>query len=81
MLNNLGCKGMIFLGNAKERVRRKAKSMALKKKEGAKGILEEKGLLIVGVVLLFIFRDVAIDLIQTLATFVGDKVKALFSGI
>lgn len=79
MLNNLGCKGMIFLGNAKERVRRKAKSMALKKKEGAKGILEEKGLLIVGVVLLFIFRDVAIDLIQTLATFVGDKVKALFS--
>ena len=79
MLNNLGCKGMIFLGNAKERVRRKAKSMVLKKKEGAKGILEEKGLLIVGVVLLFIFRDVAIDLIQTLATFVGDKVKALFS--
>ncbi|WP_373205806.1 hypothetical protein [Clostridium tertium] len=81
MLNNLGCKGMIFLGNAKERVRRKAKSMALKKKEGAKGILEENGLLIVGVVLLFIFRDVAIDLIQTLATFVGDKVKSLFSGI
>ncbi|MBS6502464.1 MAG: hypothetical protein KH415_12725 [Clostridium sp.] len=81
MLNNLGCKGMIFLGNAKERVRSKAKSMALKKKEGAKGILEEKGLLIVGVVLLFIFRDVAIDLIQTLATFVGDKVKSLFSGI
>ena len=79
MLNNLGCKGMIFLGNAKERVRRKAKSMVLKKKEGAKGILEENGLLIVGVVLLFIFRDVAIDLIQTLATFVGDKVKALFS--
>lgn len=79
MLNNLGCKGMIFLGNAKERVRSKAKSMVLKKKEGAKGILEEKGLLIVGVVLLFIFRDVAIDLIQTLATFVGDKVKALFS--
>ena len=81
MLNNLGCKGMIFLGNAKERVRSKAKSMVLKKKEGAKGILEEKGLLIVGVVLLFIFRDVAIDLIQTLATFVGDKVKSLFSGI
>ena len=81
MLNNLSCKGMIFLGNAKERVRRKAKSMALRKKEGAKGILEEKGLLIVGVVLLFIFRDVAIDLIQTLGTFVGDKVKSLFSGI
>ena len=79
MVNNLSCKGMIFLGNAKERIRRKAKSMALKKKEGAKGILEEKGLLIVGVVLLFIFRDVAMDLITTLGKFVGDKIKELFS--
>ena len=47
----------------------------------AKGILEENGMLIVGVVLLFIFRDAATVLIQTLTTFAGEKVKALFQGI
>ena len=38
-------------------------------------------MLIVGVVLLFIFRDAATVLIQTLTTFAGEKVKALFQGI
>ena len=38
-------------------------------------------MLIVGVVLLFIFRDAATVLIQTLTTFAGTKIQELFKGI
>ena len=69
--------GAILLGGLKD----KAKDIVAFKKDGAKGILEENGMLIVGVVLLFIFRDAATVLIQTLTTFAGTKVKELFNGI
>ena len=69
--------GAILLGGLKNKV----KDIVAFKKDGAKGILEENGMLIVGVVLLFIFRDAATVLIQTLTTFAGTKVKELFNGI
>jgi len=77
VLKNMNYGGSILLGGLKN----KAKDIVAFKKDGAKGILEENGMLIVGVVLLFIFRDAAIVLIQTLITFAGEKVKALFQGI
>ena len=69
--------GAVMAGRAKGKVR----NLLGFKKDGAKGILEENGMLIVGVVLLFIFRDAATVLIQTLTTFAGEKVQALFQGI
>ena len=77
VLKNMNYGGAILLGGLKN----KAKDIVAFKKDGAKGILEENGMLIVGVVLLFIFRDAATVLIQTLTTFAGEKVKALFLGI
>ena len=63
------------------RAKVKARNLLAFKKDGAKGILEENGMLIVGVVLLFIFRDAATVLIQTLTTFAGTKIQELFKGI
>ncbi|MBS6889780.1 MAG: hypothetical protein E6623_13035 [Clostridium perfringens] len=77
VLKNMNYGGAILLGGLKD----KAKDIVAFKKDGAKGILEENGMLIVGVVLLFIFRDAATVLIQTLTTFAGTKVKELFNGI
>jgi hypothetical protein len=77
VLKNMNYGGSILLGGLKN----KAKDIVAFKKDGAKGILEENGMLIVGVVLLFIFRDAATVLIQTLTTFAGTKVKELFNGI
>ena len=77
VLKNMNYGGAILLGGLKD----KAKDIVAFKKDGAKGILEENGMLIVGVVLLFIFRDAATVLIQTLTTFAGEKVKALCQGI
>ena len=77
VLKNMNYVGAILLGGLKN----KAKDIVAFKKDGAKGILEENGMLIVGVVLLFIFRDAATVLIQTLTTFAGTKVKELFNGI
>ncbi len=77
VLKNMNYGGAILLGGLKD----KAKDIVAFKKDGAKGILEENGMLIVGVVLLFIFRDAATVLIQTLTTFAGEEVKALFQGI
>ena len=77
VLKNMNYGGSILLGGLKN----KAKDIVAFKKDGAKGILEENGMLIVGVVLLFIFRDAATVLIQTLTTFAGEKVQALFQGI
>ncbi len=77
VLKNMNYGGAILLGGLKN----KAKDIVAFKKDGAKGILEENGMLIVGVVLLFIFRDAATLLIQTLTTFAGTKVKELFNGI
>ncbi|MDB2104990.1 MULTISPECIES: hypothetical protein [Clostridium] len=77
VLKNINYEGAMLLGGLKN----KAKNVVVFKKDGAKGILEENGMLIVGVVLLFIFRDAATVLIQTLTTFAGEKVKALFQGI
>lgn len=77
VLKNMNYGGAILLGGLKN----KAKDIVAFKKDGAKGILEENGMLIVGVVLLFIFRDAATVLIQTLTTFAGTKVKELFNGI
>ena len=76
-LKNVNYLGAVMAGKAKG----KARNLLAFKKDGAKGILEENGMLIVGVVLLFIFRDAATVLIQTLTTFAGEKVKALFQGI
>jgi hypothetical protein len=76
-LKNMNYLGAVMAGRAKGKVR----NLLGFKKDGAKGILEENGMLIVGVVLLFIFRDAATVLIQTLTTFAGEKVKALFQGI
>ncbi|MDB2085215.1 hypothetical protein [Clostridium paraputrificum] len=76
-LKNMNYLGVVMAGKAKV----KASNLLGFKKDGAKGILEENGMLIVGVVLLFIFRDAATVLIQTLTTFAGEKVKALFQGI
>ncbi|MBS5926817.1 hypothetical protein ACQPUQ_14270 [Clostridium paraputrificum] len=76
-LKNVNYLGAVMAGRAKGKVR----NLLGFKKDGAKGILEENGMLIVGVVLLFIFRDAATVLIQTLTTFAGEKVKALFQGI
>lgn len=76
-LKNMNYLGAVMAGKAKGKVR----NLLGFKKDGAKGILEENGMLIVGVVLLFIFRDAATVLIQTLTTFAGEKVKALFQGI
>ena len=76
-LKNVNYLGAVMAGKAKGKVRK----LLGFKKDGAKGILEENGMLIVGVVLLFIFRDAATVLIQTLTTLAGEKVKALFQGI
>ena len=76
-LKNVNYLGGVMAGRAKGKVR----NLLGFKKDGAKGILEENGMLIVGVVLLFIFRDAATVLIQTLTTFAGTKVKELFNGI
>ena len=76
-LKNMNYLGAVMAGKAKV----KARNLLGFKKDGAKGILEENGMLIVGVVLLFIFRDAATVLIQTPTTFAGEKVKALFQGI
>ena len=77
VLKNMNYGGAILLGVLKN----KAKDIVAFKKDGAKGILEENGMLIVGVVLLFIFRDAATVLIQTLTTFAGTKIQELFKGI
>ena len=77
VLKNMNYGGAILLGGLKN----KAKDIVSFKKDGAKGILEENGMLIVGVVLLFIFRDAATVLIQTLTTFAGTKIQELFKGI
>ena len=77
VLKNMNYGGAILLGGLKN----KAKDIVALKKDGAKGILEENGMLIVGVVLLFIFRDAATVLIQTLTTFAGTKIQELFKGI
>ena len=76
-LKNVNYLGAVMAGRAKGKVR----NLLGFKKDGAKGILEENGMLIVGVVLLFIFRDASTVLIQTLTTFAGEKVKALVQGI
>ena len=76
-LKNMNYLGAVMAGKAKGKVR----NLLAFKKEGAKGILEENGMLIVGVVLLFIFRDAATVLIQTLTTFAGTKIQELFKGI
>lgn len=81
MFKDFNYEGMAIITRGKENVKAKAKQLFTRKKDGAKGILEENGLLIVGVVLLFIFKDVAITLITSLGTFVGDKIKTLFTGI
>ena len=77
VLKNMNYGGAILLWGLKN----KAKDIVAFKKDGAKGILEENGMLIVGVVLLFIFRDAATVLIQTLTTFAGTKIQELFKGI
>ena len=77
VLKNMNYGGAILLGGLKN----KAKDIVAFKKDGAKGILEENGMLRVGVVLLFIFRDAATVLIQTLTTFAGTKIQELFKGI
>ena len=41
----------------------------------------ELGLAIVGVVLLIVFREQISTLLQTLGTFVTEKIKGLFSGM
>ena len=76
-LKNMNYLGAVMAGKAKV----KAGNLLAFKKDGAKGILEENGMLIVGVVLLFIFRDAATVLIQTLTTFAGTKIQELFKGI
>ena len=76
-LKNMNYLGSVMAGKAKV----KARNLLAFKKDGAKGILEENGMLIVGVVLLFIFRDAATVLIQTLTTFAGTKIQELFKGI
>ena len=76
-LKNVNYLGAVMAGRAKV----KARNLLAFKKDGAKGILEENGMLIVGVVLLFIFRDAATVLIQTLTTFAGTKIQELFKGI
>ncbi|MFR2529811.1 MAG: hypothetical protein ACLS9F_19400 [Clostridium paraputrificum] len=76
-LKNVNYLGAVMAGKAKGKVR----NLLGFKKDGAKGILEENGMLIVGVVLLFIFRDAATVLIQTLTTFAGTKIQELFKGI
>ena len=76
-LKNMNYLGAVMAGRAKGKVR----NLLGFKKDGAKGILEENGMLIVGVVLLFIFRDAATVLIQTLTTFAGTKIQELFKGI
>lgn len=77
VLKNMNYGGAVLLGGLKN----KARNLVVFKKDGAKGILEENGMLIVGVVLLFIFRDAATVLIQTLTTFAGTKIQELFKGI
>ena len=77
VLKNMNYLGAVMTGKAKV----KARNLLAFKKDGAKGILEENGMLIVGVVLLFIFRDAATVLIQTLTTFAGTKIQELFKGI
>ena len=76
-LKNMNYLGAVMAGKAKV----KPRNLLAFKKDGAKGILEENGMLIVGVVLLFIFRDAATVLIQTLTTFAGTKIQELFKGI
>ena len=57
------------------------KAKVLKKKRGSKELMIELGLAIVGVVLLIVFREQISTLLQTLGTFVTEKIKGLFSGM
>ncbi len=57
------------------------KAKALKRKRGSKELMIELGLAIVGVVLLIVFREQISTLLQTLGTFVTEKIKGLFSGM
>ena len=57
------------------------KAKVLKKKWGSKELMIELGLAIVGVVLLIVFREQISTLLQTLGTFVTEKIKGLFSGM
>ncbi len=56
------------------------KAKALKRKRGSKELMIELGLAIVGVVLLIVFREQISTLLQTLGTFVTEKIKGLFIG-
>ena len=56
------------------------KAKVLKKKRGSKELMIELGLAIVGVVLLIVFREQISTLLQTLGTFVTEKIKGLFIG-
>lgn len=49
-----------------------------KKNGGGKEIFTELGLTLVGLAVLYVFRDAIIPLVQTLITLVGDKVTAVF---
>ena len=57
------------------------KAKVLKKKRGSKELMIELELAIVGVVLLIVFREQISTLLQTLGTFVTEKIKGLFSGM
>ena len=57
------------------------KAKVLKKKRGSKELMIELGLAIVGVVLLIVFREQISTLLETLGTFVTEKIKGLFSGM
>ena len=56
------------------------KAKVLKKKRGSKELMIELGLAIVGVVLLIVFREQISTLLQTLGSFVTEKIKVLFIG-
>lgn len=56
----------------------KLRSKMLRKKDGGKEILTELGLIIVGVVLLVLFRTQIVTLVGDIITKVGEQIKALF---
>ena len=56
----------------------KLKSKMSIKKDGGKEILTELGLIIVGVVLLVLFRTQVTEIVSSIITKVGEQIKSLF---
>ena len=57
------------------------RNISTKKKKGSKEVMVELGMAVVAIILIVVFRDKIKDLIDTLGTFVSNKIQDIFNGI